>query len=202
MVGSFERIKRPFYEREPLRVTKELLGKYIVKETESEKLVGKIVETEAYIGPYDKGSHTYNNKRTKRTEVQYRERGLAYIFTIYGKNVCFCIVIGRKYVPAVALIRAVEPISGIELMKKNRKIDNIKNLTNGPSKFCQAFGITKKDYGTDLCTSSVLYLTKGEPIKSSEIARSKRINIDYAEEWKDKEWRFYIKNNEFVSWNK
>ena len=199
MLESFERIERSFYEREPLRVTEELLGKYIVRETPNGKLVGKIVETEAYIGPYDKGSHAYNNKRTKRTEIQYGERGFAYIFTIYGKNVCFCVVIGRKYMPAVALIRAVEPVSGIELMKKNRETEDIKNLTNGPSKFCQAFGITKNDYGTDLCTSQNLYLVKGEAIKSSEIARSKRINIDYAEEWKDKEWRFYIKNNEFVS---
>lgn len=199
MTGSFERIKRSFYERDPLRVTEELLGKYIVKETANGKLVGKIVETEAYIGPYDKGSHAYNNKRTKRTEVQYGDRGLAYIFTIYEKNVCFCIVIGRKYIPAVALIRAVEPISGTEVMKKNRETKDIKNLTNGPSKFCQAFGITKNDYGIDLCTSSKLYLVEGEAIKSSEIRRSKRINIDYAEEWKDKEWRFYIKNNKFVS---
>jgi len=199
MEEKFERLKRSFYEREPLIVTRDLLGRYIVKETAEGKLVGKIVEVEAYIGPYDKASHTYNNRKTKRTEVQYKERGLAYIFTVHGKNVCFCIVIGKKYEPAVALVRAVEPISGLDIMKRNRKTNNIKNLTNGPSKFCQAFGITKKDYGLDLCKSSELYLTKGEIVHDSEIARSKRVNIDYAEEWKDKEWRFYIKNNRFVS---
>jgi len=201
MTGNEERLTRSFYERDPLMVTKELLGRYIVRETGRGKIVGKIVETEAYIGPDDKGSHTFNNKKTKRTRVQYQERGLAYVFSIYGKNFCFCIVVGKDHEPAAALIRAVEPITGIELMKKNRtiKTGKIKDLTNGPSKFCQAFNITAKDYGIDLCDDDSLYLTKGEPADETSISRSPRINIDYAEEWKDKKWRFYITGNKFVS---
>jgi DNA-3-methyladenine glycosylase len=198
MTGSYKKLAKLFYERDPLTVTRELLGKYIVREAGNEKIVGKIVEAEAYIGPHDRGSHAYNNKKSKRTKVQYQERGLAYIFTIYGKNVCFCIVIGRDYEPAVALVRAIEPIKGIESMRENRKTKDIKNLTNGPSKFCQAFNITMKDYGIDLCGDN-LFLTKGEFTDETKILCGPRINIDYAEKWKNKEWRFYINGNEFVS---
>ncbi len=190
------KLTRDFYERDPLIVTKELLGKYIVRKKNNINLIGKIVEVEAYIGPEDKASHSYNNRKSVRTKVQYSERGLAYPFNIYGMYVCFCIVIGPKYQPAVALIRAVEPVEGLELMKENRKTDALKNLTNGPSKFCQAFGITMDHYGLDLCGDE-LYLTEGEPVE--EISAGPRINIDYAEEFIDKEWRFFIKGNGFVS---
>ena len=199
MNNKFKLLGREFYERDPLEVAKDLLGRYVVRETDDGSIIGKIVEVEAYIGPDDKASHAHNNKVTKRTKVQYRERGLAYIFSIYGRNNCFCVVVGKERQPAVVLVRAVEPVKGLELMKKNRNNVNIKNLTNGPSKFCKAFGITKEFYGFDLCEGRSLYIARGEPVNTKEISKSKRINIDYASEWKDVEWRFYIKGNGFVS---
>ena len=196
----FEKISRNFYEREPLTVTKELLGKLLVKKIKEGEIVGKIVETEAYIGPYDKASHAYKNKKTKRNFVQFRERGHANILKIYGIYHCFCVVIGQKYIPAVALIRAVEPIKGIELMKINRSVKNdvaVTKLTNGPSKLCQAFGITTELNGIDLC-GDALFICEGDG-QPFEIVRSKRIGIGYAEEYKNVLWRFYIKDNKFVS---
>jgi DNA-3-methyladenine glycosylase len=171
-----------------------------VRRTEKGEIVGKIVETEAYIGPYDKASHAYRNRKTKRNFVQFGERGHAYIFRVYGMYHCFCVVIGQKYIPAVALIRSVEPIKGIELMKINQGVKNdvsLTELTNGPSKLCRAFGITEELNGIDLCGDD-LFISEGDG-KPFEVGRSKRIGIDYAEEYKDVLWKFYIKDNEFIS---
>jgi DNA-3-methyladenine glycosylase len=197
------KLHRNFYERDPLVVCKDLLGKVLVRKSIKGEIAGKIVETEAYIGPYDKASHAYKNKKTKRTEVQFGERGHAYIFRIYGIYHCFCIVIGPKYIPAVALIRAVEPLKGIELMKRNRNLTNevpIKELTNGPSKVCQAFGLTAELNGADLCGDELFVCKNKETY--FDIGISKRIGIDYAEEYREVPWRFYIKGNEFVSGRK
>ena len=108
------------------------------------------------------------------------------------------IVANREAIPEAILIRALEPLEGIELMKKRRKTDNIKLLCNGPGKLSQAMGITKENYGDDLCGES-LYLEDGIVIQKNEILQSKRINIDYAEEARDYLWRFTIKDNPYVS---
>jgi len=178
----------------------ELLGKLLVRKKKKGEVVGKIVETEAYIGPHDKASHAYGNKMTKRTLVQFGERGHTYIFKIYGIHHCFCVVVGPRYTPAVTLIRSVEPVKGVKLMKKNRGLNNnvsIIRLTNGPSKVCQAFEITKELNGIDLCGEDI-FICEGAKF-TFEVGKSKRIGIDYAEEYKDVLWRFYIKNNKFVS---
>ena len=148
-----KKLQRSFYERDPFVVCKEMLGKLIVIATDLGRMIGEIVETEVYIGPDDKASHAFGNKKTKRTFVQFEERGHAYVFRVYGMYNCFCAIVGPQYVPAVVLIRAVKPIEGIDLMRKNRGLneqDPIQNLTNGPSKFCQAFGITDQFNGEDL----------------------------------------------------
>jgi len=194
------KLPRSLYERDPLIISRELLGKFLVRRTEEGEIVGKIVETEAYIGPHDKASHTYKNRKTKRTAVQFGERGHAYIFRIYGIYHCFCAVVGPKYVPAATLIRAVEPVQGIELMRKNRQLRGetpITELTNGPSKVCRAFALTDELNGIDLCGDE-LFICSGEEEKF-EVETSKRIGVDYAEEYKDVPWRFFIKGNKFVS---
>jgi DNA-3-methyladenine glycosylase len=195
------KLTRAFYERDPLVVSKDLLGKLIVRKMGRAKIVGEIVETEAYIGPYDKASHVYGNRKTSRTLVQFKKRGCAYIFRVYGIHYCFCIVVGPPYVPAVTLIRAVRPVTGIDIIRQNRNLNaqaSLHLLSNGPAKFCQGFRITDQFNGIDLTSSNELFLCEGEKL-SFQICQSARIGIDYAEEFKDMPWRFYIKNSKFVS---
>lgn len=192
------KLKRDFYNRDGLTVSEELLGKTLVHITEEGITKGKIVEVEAYMGAMDKAAHSYGNLRSERTKIQYGEGGYAYVYLIYGMHICMNIVANREAIPEAILIRALEPLEGIELMKKRRKTDNIKLLCNGPGKLSQAMGITKENYGDNLC-GETLYLEDGIVIQKNEILQSKRINIDYAEEARDYLWRFTIKDNPYVS---
>jgi len=192
-------LTRSFYQRNPLLVAKNLLGKTLVRSVREKIMTGKIVEVEAYIGPEDKASHAYRNLRTDRTMLQFGERGLAYVYTVYGVNHCFCVVAGRDHIPAVCLIRAVEPLLGLETMRTNRQAPSTLSLTNGPSKLCQAFAIDQRYYGTDLCTRGPLYIAEGDSIPKGLIGTSGRIGIDYAEESKDHPWRYFLRGNKFVS---
>lgn len=192
------KVNRDFYNRDTLTVAREVLGKTLVHVTEDGVTKGKIVEVEAYLGAQDKASHSYQNLHSERTKIQYGEGGYAYVYLIYGMHICMNIVTNKKDIPEVVFIRALEPLEGIDLMKKRRKTDNIKMLCNGPGKLSQAMGITKKNYGDDLCGEK-LYLEDGEMIQQEQIVNSKRINIDYAEEAKDYLWRFSIKDNPYVS---
>ena len=192
-----KKVSRDFYNRSALVVAKEILGKTLVHETKEGITKGKIVEVEAYMGAKDKAAHSYK-PHSKRTMIQYGEGGYAYVYLIYGMYICMNVVTNIQNIPEVLLIRALEPIDGIELMKKRRKTNRIKNLCNGPGKLSQAMGITKENYGEDLC-GNTLYLEDAMPIKSEQIVQTKRINIDYAEEAKDYLWRFLIKENPYVS---
>jgi DNA-3-methyladenine glycosylase len=200
---DMKKIKRDFYERDTLTVAKELLGKYLVHNSTEGTTIGKIVETEAYIGPSDPGSHAYKGLKSRRTEVQFGLGGYAYIYQIYGIYFCFNVVTQKIEMPEVVLIRAFEPIDGITLMTKRRKFSEITvkkiiNLTNGPAKLCTAMGIDKSLYGVDLCGEK-LFIASPNPKADFEIVSTPRINIDYAGEAKDYPWRFVIKNNKFVS---
>ena len=197
------KLKRDFYERDTLTVAKELLGKYLVHNSTEGTTIGKIVETEAYIGPSDPGSHAHKGLRSIRTDVQFGRGGYTYIYQIYGNYFCFNVVTQKIGLPEVVLIRALEPIEGIELMAKRRRLaeitdNNIANLTNGPAKLCMAMGINKSLYGVDLC-SDMLYIVFFNPKAEFIVATTPRINIDYAGEAKSYPWRFVIKNNKFVS---
>lgn len=200
-----KRLSREFYIDDPEVVGKNLLGKYIVREYDGKRLIGKIVETEAYKAMGDKAAHMNNNKITERTKISFEVGGHAYIYLIYGMYFCFNVVTCEKGVGGAVLIRGIQPIEGINDMMINRynKIEEsktkIKNLTNGPGKLCNALLIDKTLYGEDLCTSNKLYIEEGEYIKEDEIIYSKRVNIDYAEEAKDFLWRYYIRRNEYVS---
>lgn len=192
-------IKKEFYFKSAEKVAKELLGKYIIREYENKKIICKIVETEAYIGPEDKACHAYNNRCTERTKIMFNEGGKAYVYFIYGMYYCLNVVTARIGKPEAVLIRAVEPISGLELIKENRNIksNKIEVLTNGPGKLCRALNIDKSLNGENLLTSSKLYIIEGEEV--IDIVTTTRINIDYAEEYREKNWRFYINGNKFVS---
>lgn len=194
-----KKLDLPFYQSNSVILAQELLGKYLVRQIDKQKIITKIVETEAYMGPEDKAAHSYNNLRTLRTEVMFGRAGIAYVYMIYGMYYCLNVVAGKEGIPEAVLIRGVEPIKGLEILKKNRKIKStkIQNLTNGPGKLCQALDIDKSLNGSDLILENDIYiLDRGE---RPDIAISKRINIGYAEEYVDKPWRFFIKDNNYVS---
>ena len=191
-------LERAFYMRSALEAAPALLGKLMVHVTDEGVTAGMIAETEAYMGPWDDGAHSYGGRRTERTSVQYGPGGFAYVFSIYGMHCCFNAVTAEKEKPEVVLVRALEPVKGIELMKKRRGTENIKNLCSGPGKLCAALGITKAQYGLDL-SGDELFIQDYRDIPEDEIAVSPRINIDYAEKYRDAPWRFYIDGSPFVS---
>lgn len=193
-----KKLDREFYQRNALEVGKDLLGLVLVHESEDGIVKGKIVEVEAYMGKVDRAAHSYKDNPKGRTRIQYGEGGYAYIYMIYGMHYCMNVVTNHKDIPEAILIRGIEPLEGIDLMKKRRGIDIIKNLCNGPGKLCAAFGITNSNYGMDLC-GNTLYIEKPVDNDKFEIQLSKRINIDYAEEAVDYLYRFTIKDNKYVS---
>ncbi len=194
------KLAREFYTREDtLQIARELLGKTLVVPSETgERVAGKIVETEAYLGAIDKAAHSFGNRRTARNEITYAEGGKVYVFFIYGMYFQLNFVTNKVDQPHVVLIRAVEPTEGIEIMRRRRGAMKDENLTSGPGKLCIAFGIDKKLNGEDLLGDKI-WLEAAENMSNSEIAESKRIGIDYAEEFAEKLWRFYVKGNKFIS---
>jgi DNA-3-methyladenine glycosylase len=200
-----KKLCREFYNRDTITVAKELIGKVLVHELNGQKIAGKIVETEAYLGVEDKAAHSYGGRRTQRVEVMYGKPGFSYVFIIYGMHYCFNIVTREEGVPQAVLIRALEPVNGLNIISFNRfkvpysKItkSQMKNLTNGPGKLCNALAINKDFNKLDMCGNS-LYIEESNDY-NFEIVASKRIGIDYAEEYRDVLWRFYIKDNMYVS---
>ncbi len=195
-----EKLTREFYTRaDTLQIARDLLGKTLVVPSNSGiRVAGKIVETEAYCGIADKAAHSYNNRRTTRTETMFAVGGTAYVTFIYGMYFQFNIVVGKVGMPHACLIRAVEPLENIEKMRERRGQMKDQNLTSGPGKLCLALGIDKTFNNLDLLGDQV-WLEDGAKISDSEIASGKRIGIDYAEEYTEKPWRFWLKGNMFVS---
>ena len=193
-------LPRSFYLRPTLQVARDLLGKHCVRKAGTKVLIGKIVEVEAYCKG-DPASHAFRG-RTKRNSVMFLEGGHLYVYFTYGMHFCANIVTRKEGIGEAVLIRAVEPLGGIELMTKNR-FPNLQslnhqsfiNLTNGPAKFCKAFGLARQENGLDLLDSEIS-ITDSKPIPSKLIKRSSRIGIQHAVE---KKWRFYIKGNPWVS---
>lgn len=189
-------LPRAFYARPVLSVARDCIGKHLVHATSEGTLCGRIVEAEAYRGPEDRAAHSFGGRRTQRTEVMFGPPGHAYVFLVYGLHWHFNLVTTARDMPHAVLIRAVEPVEGVGLMALRRELPpSDTNLTNGPGKLCQAFGIDKDAYGVDL-TSGVLFLSEGA---RSRVARSPRIGIDYAEAWAERPWRFYDPDSPYVS---
>lgn len=194
------KLPRDFYTRaNVLTVARDLLGKLLVVPAhDGTRVSGLIVEAEAYRGPRDRAAHSYGGRRTKRTETMYGVGGTAYVFFVYGMYNQFNVVTNAKDIPHAILIRALEPVEGIELMRKRRHRHGDHNLTNGPGKLCIAMNIDRKLDAADLLGNRV-WLEEGIGVRRSSIASGPRIGIDYAEEWKDKPWRFWINGNPYVS---
>lgn len=205
-VGGKMILEKSFYKQGALDLAKDLLGKTLVRKVDGRVLKGKIVETEAYIGEIDKASHAYNGRRTERTEPLFHEGGIAYVYFIYGLYHCFNVISGEKDKGEGVLIRAVEPLNEFDYISQKRfkkdfaELSNSKKktLTNGPSKLCMAYSIDKSDNYKKLYEYGDFYIENSNE-NNFEIIESKRIGIDYAEEAIDFLWRFYIKDNIYVS---
>ena len=183
-----KRLGREFFTQPTLKVAQKLLGKTLVRIWRGKRLAGKIVETEAYIGPKDKASHAYLGKRTPRNRAEFMVGGHIYIYLVYGMYWQLNISTETKGKPTCVLIRALEPLEGIS------------EPTNGPGKLCRALKLNKSFYGEDLCRSSRIWLEDGSEIPKTKVVRSPRVGIDYAGPyWSKIPWRFYIKDNKFVS---
>ena len=194
--GVGVRLRRSFYEQATIDVAKQLLGKYLLHQHADGETVGRIVETEAYTGPQDLACHA-SKGRTARTEVMFGPAGHAYVYFIYGFYNMLNLVTGAADYPAAVLIRAVEPVAGIDLMKARRKVDTLRGLTSGPGKLCQAFAIDRSLNGADLCDKTLYVEDRGEPAPKFEA--TPRIGVDYAGKWKDKRYRFVVRGSDFVS---
>jgi DNA-3-methyladenine glycosylase len=188
-----KKLTRGFYSRPTLQVARELLGKYLVLRKDGRFLSGRIVETEAYVGPRDPASHAFKGK-TRRNEVMFGQPGHAYVYLTYGMHHCLNLVTERKGYPAAVLIRALEPADGVEWMKKKRKRRKLTDLASGPAKLCQALGIGRETNGVDLCGHSIYVQDRGKPV--GRVTRSSRIGIS---EGKEKLWRFFVDENKYLS---
>ena len=191
-------LNRDFYIKDGITLAKDLLGKILVKEIDGVLYKGRIVETEAYMGVIDKACHAYNNRRTKRTEAMYREGGYSYIYLIYGMYHCFNVTASITDNPEAVLIRALEPLDNKDIMLKIRKVKSEKYIANGPGKLTKALGITSDDNNIDLTLGKNIWI-EDDGYVSNKITETTRVGIDYAEEFKEKPWRFYISENNNVS---
>lgn len=161
---------------------------------------GVIVESEAYSGAVDKASHAFRNKLTNRTKTMFETGGIAYVYLCYGIHHLFNIVTNREGYADAVLIRAIQPVSGIKsiLKRRNASKDSI-TLTNGPGKLSKALGIDMAYNGMDLLSNYIWIEDNGYEVTSDQIVVSKRVGVDYAEEDADLPWRYYIKNNNWIS---
>jgi len=196
------KLKKDFYKRNVLLAAKDLLGKiFVYNDLNLEvKLSAKIVEVEAYDGEIDQAAHTFNGK-TERNKIMFEEGGFLYIYFTYGIHFCANIVTGKKDHGTAVLLRAMEPISGLEVFGKRRfnkkelSEKEIINFLNGPAKICQAFNIDRKQNGTDL-TKGEIYLLYAPKIPTNKVVKTTRIGIKKSTELP---WRFYIKDNQYIS---
>jgi len=193
-------IPREFYtRRDVLKVARDLLGKKLVVAGNNGACVaGIIVETEAYRGPEDRASHAYNGRRTGRTETMYGIGGTAYVYFVYGMYNQFNVVTNVEGIPHAVLVRALEPVEGLEIIRRRRQGKSEHQLTSGPGKLCLALGIDRNLDRADLLGDRV-WLEEGIAVSPRRIARGPRIGIDYAADWATKPWRFWVRDNPFVS---
>lgn len=199
---KLKKLQKIFFERNVLTVAEELLGKIFIYEDKNldVNLSAKIVEVEAYNGKIDEASHSFKGI-TKRNEIMFNSGGFLYVYFTYGIHYCANIVTGKKGEGSAVLLRAMEPISGVEIFNKRRFnseiVDKLKNnnLLNGPGKICQAFNINKNHNGLDI-TKNPIYILDKPKLSKDEIVQTKRIGIKKSVELP---WRFYIKNSSYIS---
>ena len=195
------KLSADFYQRDDvLIISCELLGKVLCTNFHGKLTSGIIVETEAYAGVTDKASHAYGGRRTKRTETIYASGGTAYVYLCYGIHHLFNIVTNNKNIPHAVLIRAIQPLDGIDIMLQRRnkkKVD--RSLTAGPGSLTRALSITIKDSGTLLMDNLIWLEDQNIQIKNQDILASPRVGVQYAGKDASNPWRFQIENSPWVS---
>jgi DNA-3-methyladenine glycosylase len=181
-----KKLSRNFYNQKTLKVARDLLGKYLVRKIKGQRISGKIIETEAYIGPKDRASHAFSWKITERNKAEYLQGGHLYVYLCYGIHWQLNVVTGPEGYPECVLIRALEMEGDFQ-----------KKLSDGPGKLCQRMKIDKSFNKEDLCRSKRIWIEdRGE--KTGSVESSRRIGIDYAGEWAKKPWRFCLRGNDFA----
>jgi DNA-3-methyladenine glycosylase len=195
------KLPRDFYTHpDVVAVARRLIGRLLVVPARNgQRVSGIIVETEAYQGPEDRASHAFGGRRTLRTETMYAQGGTAYVYFVYGMYYQFNVVTAGVDVPHAVLVRALEPIEGLPLMRRRRRGDGTdRSLTSGPGKLCIALGIDRRLDRADLLGDRI-WLEEGRAVPASRIACGPRVGIDYAEAWVRRRWRFWLRDSPFVS---
>ncbi len=190
-----------FYRRPAEEVARDLLGCRLVRELDGERLVLRLVETEAYLGAPDRASHAWGGRRTPRNESLYLPGGHAYVYFIYGMHFCLNAVTGKAGIGSAVLLRAGEPVEGEERMRENRgwtRPPRPGDLAGGPGKLCQALAVGRELDGVPL-NRAPLWITRGEPVAAEEIVAGPRIGVDYAGEAAAWPLRFMVRGNRHVS---
>jgi DNA-3-methyladenine glycosylase len=196
-----KKLERDFYQRKDvLRISRELLGKILVRKENGIVTSGRIVELEAYAGITDKASHVYGGRRTKRNEVMYAQGGVAYVYLCYGIHHLFNVVTNGQDIPHAILIRSVEPLEGVEeMLRRTGKSKPDHTLTRGPGNVSKALGIHTSQSGISLLGDELFLADDGFVYSKKDIQTSARIGVDYAGEDALLPYRFYIRGNPFVS---
>lgn len=199
----WDKLPPDWYLRDTVTVARDLIGRYLVRETARGRLCCRITETEAYCGPADPACHSYKKASRKeggRTNVMYRDGGLAYVYLIYGMYCCFNVVTRPRGEPEAVLVRSAQPVLGLDRMAQNRRMETVreKALLTGPGKLCMGMEIDRDLYGEPLWGDR-LWLARGEPPAPAAIAATPRINIDYAGEAAAWPWRFVERDSPFLS---
>lgn len=194
------KLPRSFYTRDDVvQIARELLGKKLCTEIGGTLTSGMIVETEAYRGWGDRACHARENRCTPRTKIFYQQGGVAYVYLCYGIHHLFNIITNEKERADAVLIRAVQPIDGVEVMMRRRNLSTLTyRLTSGPGALSQALGITTRHYGTDLLGNTI-WLEEYRPVYAKEIVAGPRIGVNYAGPDALLPWRFWISDNPWVS---
>jgi len=187
-------LSRPFYDRDPVVVAKELLGAVLVRDVEGCRLSGRIVETEAYLAEGDTANHAHRG-RTRRNASMFGPPGHAYVYAIHARF-CLNVVTEPEGVASAVLIRAVEPLEGVERMKRNRGRERVLDLCRGPARLCEAFAIDRTLDGWDVTRGEKLWLEPGRPVESERVERSPRVGVTSAQ---DQLLRFFVRDCPFVS---
>ena len=190
------RLPRSFFARPSTVVAPDLLGRVIVRTlADGTRLAARLVEVEAY-EQGDPASHSYKGRPTARTEVMFGPPGRLYVYFTYGQHFCSNVVTAPDGVGSAVLLRAAEPLQGLEVMTANRGMDDARSLCSGPARLTQALGIGRADNGTDLVKNPSLFLLSGTPLEPHAIARSTRVGVNVGGE---RPWRFFEGGSSFVS---
>lgn len=201
------RLGRAFYQRDTVSVAQALLGQLLVRTLpDGTRLAGLIVETEAYLGPDDRAAHTYNNHRSPRNEAMWQRGGTCYVYFTYGLHHCMNLVTRDEQHPQAVLLRALQPVEGLDTMRRSRAAKNKKPqpdtaLCSGPAKLCQALAIDRALTGTDACGTGPIHVERARArrLPKPRIAVGPRIGIPNAGDWADRPLRFWVCGNPHVS---